>query len=77
MLERPSAKPIENLRPQHLIDAIFWDAIPADAPVLLEEAREEASRYYVLTVVRHADERSAERRRIGRLREGSGSIAPI
>lgn len=53
-LERPAAKPIENLRPQHLLDAIFWQAIPAEAPVLMEEAEEasEAARYYVLTVVR-------------------------
>ncbi|MGD0956652.1 MAG: hypothetical protein ABR953_07450 [Candidatus Acidiferrales bacterium] len=53
-LERPSAKPIENLRPQHLTEAIFWDAIPAEAPVLFEEASEGLSRYYVLTVVRSA-----------------------
>ena len=31
-LERPSSKPIENLRPQHLLDAIFWQPIPKDAP---------------------------------------------
>ena len=36
-LERPSAKPIENLRPQHLTSAIFWSAIPAGAPVLIEQ----------------------------------------
>ncbi|MGC1829299.1 MAG: hypothetical protein WA405_02420 [Candidatus Acidiferrales bacterium] len=56
-LERPAAKPIENLRPQHLLDAIFWQAIPAGAPVLLEEAEGTngaAARYYVLTVVRAA-----------------------
>jgi hypothetical protein len=55
-LERTSAKPIENLRPQHLTSAIFWDTIPARDPVLLEEARDDASQgtgqYYVLTVVR-------------------------
>jgi outer membrane lipoprotein-sorting protein len=56
-LERTAAKPIENLRPQHLLDAIFWHAIPAEAPVLLEEAAGTdgaAGRYYVLTVVRVA-----------------------
>lgn len=53
-LERPSAKPIENLRPQHLLGAIFWDAIPEGAPVLLEEAGD-GGRYYVLTVIRRAD----------------------
>jgi outer membrane lipoprotein-sorting protein len=51
-LERPSEKPIENLRPQHLTDAIFWRAMPAGTPVLFEEASDGAGRYYVLTVVR-------------------------
>src|SRR5208282_1527020 len=59
-LERPSAKPIENLRPQHLTEAIFWDAIPAKAPVLFEEASEGLSRYYVLTVVRPAAQAAAD-----------------
>jgi len=53
-LQRQSAKPIENLRPQHLTGAIFWDAIPDGAPVLIEEAADESTRYYVLTVVRAA-----------------------
>ncbi len=51
-IERPSAKPIENLRPQHLVNAVFWNAIPADAPVLFEQEREGNSEFYVLTVVR-------------------------
>jgi outer membrane lipoprotein-sorting protein len=59
-LERPSAKPIENLRPQHLTGAIFWDAIPAQSPVLLEEASEAASQYYVLTVIRRVDKSGAD-----------------
>ncbi|HUA00325.1 MAG TPA: hypothetical protein VMB02_08345 [Candidatus Aquilonibacter sp.] len=50
-LERPSATPIENLRPQHLVDAVFIDAIPADAPVLLEQEREENAQFYVLTLI--------------------------
>ena len=49
-LERPSAKPIENLRPQHLLDAIFWLAIAQGAPVLMEEASAGSTQYYVLTV---------------------------
>jgi hypothetical protein len=56
-LERPAAKPIENLRPQHLLDAIFWHAIPTEAPVLMEEAEGTngaGGRYYVLTVIRAA-----------------------
>ena len=54
-LERPSAKPIENLRPQHLLDSIFWQPIPSAFPVLFEEANEGSSRFYVLTVVRRAE----------------------
>lgn len=53
-LERPSAKPIENLRPQHLTSAIFWQPIPDSAPVLMENASEADGQYYVLTVVRTA-----------------------
>jgi hypothetical protein len=51
-LERPAKKPVENLRPQHLLDAIFLPAIPEGAQVLFEEASEGASQYYVLTVIR-------------------------
>jgi outer membrane lipoprotein-sorting protein len=51
-LERAAGKPIERLRPQHLMDALFWPAIPTGVPVLLEEATEANSHYYVLTVVR-------------------------
>ncbi len=57
-LERPSAKPIENLRPQHLTGAIFWTPIPPSAPVLFEEAGDTSDvppRYYVLTVVATAN----------------------
>lgn len=57
-LERPSATPIENLRPQHLTGAIFWTPIPPNAPVLFEEAGDTSdvpARYYVLTVVETAN----------------------
>jgi outer membrane lipoprotein-sorting protein len=50
-LERRAEKPIENLRPQHLVDALFWPVIADGTPVLFEEASEGASRFYVLTVV--------------------------
>ena len=58
-LERPSAKPIENLRPQHLTGAIFWEPIPTKSPVLMEEASDGASRYYILTVIRRTDKSGA------------------
>jgi outer membrane lipoprotein-sorting protein len=51
-LERASAKPIENLRPQHLTSALFWESIGDNAPVLFEEANEPGAQYYVLTVLR-------------------------
>ena len=49
-LERSFAKPIENLRPQHLIDAIFWQPIPSGDSVLLEVAKLDGLSCYVLIV---------------------------
>lgn len=51
-VERASKKPIENLRPQHLLDAIMWSEIRKQEPVLFEEFNDETGRYYVLTVLR-------------------------
>lgn len=51
-LERTSEKPIENLRPQHLVDALLWPSIHKAETVLLEEFNDETARYYVLTVLR-------------------------
>lgn len=50
--EKISAKPIENLRPQHLLDALLWPEIQKPEPVLFEEFNDETGRYYVLTVLR-------------------------
>jgi outer membrane lipoprotein-sorting protein len=50
--ERPAKKPIENLRPQHLLDALFWPEMDLRQQVLFEEFNAEPARYYVLTVVR-------------------------
>jgi hypothetical protein len=58
-LERHAEKPIENLRPQHLVDAFFWPPIAEHAPVLMEEASEGNGRYYVLTVVKRESEAAA------------------
>jgi outer membrane lipoprotein-sorting protein len=58
-LERRAEKPIENLRPQHLVDALFWPVITDRTPVLLEEASEGPSRFYILTVVRPGAPQSA------------------
>jgi outer membrane lipoprotein-sorting protein len=50
-LERASEKPIENIRPQHLLDALFWPEIPAAAPVVIAEDDEISARYYILSVL--------------------------
>jgi hypothetical protein len=50
-LERPAEKPIENIRPQHLLDALFWPEIPAAARVVMAEDDELTARYYVLSVL--------------------------
>jgi hypothetical protein len=51
-LERTSSKPIENLRPQHLLDALLWSEIRKEEDVLFKEFNDEKARYYVLTVLR-------------------------
>ena len=51
-VERNSAKPLENLRPQHLLDALLWPEIRKGEAVLFEEFNDENARYYVLTVLR-------------------------
>jgi len=51
-LTRPSAKPIENLRPQHLVDALLWPEVRKEEVTLPEEFNDENARYYVLTVLR-------------------------
>jgi hypothetical protein len=50
--ERASNKPIENLRPQHLLEALLWPEIRKEETVLFEEFNDETARYYVLTVLR-------------------------
>src|SRR5229473_3389096 len=51
-VERPSSKPIENLRPQHLLDALLWPEIRKEESVTLREFNDENARYYILTVLR-------------------------
>jgi hypothetical protein len=51
-VERPSRKPIENLRPQHLLDALLWPEIRKEEAVTLREFNDENARYYILTVLR-------------------------
>jgi hypothetical protein len=51
-LERQSSKPIENLRPQHLVDVLLWPEIRKEETVLFEEYNDDTARYYILTVLR-------------------------
>jgi len=51
-LERATKNPIENLRPQHLVDALFWPPIHAGEPVVLEQVEAPPARYYALSVLR-------------------------
>lgn len=62
-LRRETEKSIENLRPQHLVDALFWPELPLSAgglhPSLLFEEQDERSpangalvrRFYVITLL--------------------------
>jgi len=51
-VEHSSTKPIENLRPQHLLDALLWPEIRKEEAVLFEEFNDEKARFYVLTELR-------------------------
>jgi outer membrane lipoprotein-sorting protein len=51
-LARPAKKPIENLRPQHLVDALFWPEIGTGEPTLIEEFNAAPERFYILTLIR-------------------------
>lgn len=54
-LERPSEKPIENLRPQHLLEALFVTAPDTRALHLLEEQEISGLRYYVVSELETAE----------------------
>jgi outer membrane lipoprotein-sorting protein len=54
-LIRPSKKPLENLRPQHVVEALFWPEFPPSANVLFEQFDFNVSRYYILTLLRQSE----------------------
>jgi outer membrane lipoprotein-sorting protein len=54
-LIRPSKKPLENLRPQHVVEALFWPEFSPNEDVLFEQFDFSVSRYYILTLLRQAD----------------------
>jgi outer membrane lipoprotein-sorting protein len=53
-LERPAKNPIENLRPQHILDALFWAPVTSGAPLLFEEFDALPARFYVITLLRNS-----------------------
>jgi outer membrane lipoprotein-sorting protein len=53
-LERATKNPIENLRPQHLLDAFFWTQIGGGDPVVLEQVEAPPVRLYALSVLRRS-----------------------
>ena len=59
-LQRPSKKPIENLRPQHLVDALLWAPVSDRVPVLFEQANETQARFFVLSLLRRASSSNAD-----------------
>src|SRR5579862_2156647 len=54
-LTRSSSKPLENLRPQHVVEALFWPPFPPTANVLFEQFDFNGSRYYILALLRQAE----------------------
>lgn len=54
-LSRPSKKPIENLRPQHVVEALFWPEFASGANVLFEQFDSDTGRFYILTLLRSTD----------------------
>lgn len=51
-VEKNSSKPIENLRPQHLLDALLWPEVRKEEATFVREFNDENARYYVLSVLR-------------------------
>ena len=60
--EHPSKKPLENLRPQHVLDAIFWPPLPEGPLLLFAEEQEGVARFYTLTLVGRGESPAIERR---------------
>jgi outer membrane lipoprotein-sorting protein len=54
-LARTSKKPIENLRPQHVVEALFWPELALDSSVLFEQFDSDPNRYYILTGLHRLD----------------------
>lgn len=55
-VSRLSKKPLENLRPQHIVEALFWPELRPSTNVLFEEFDFAVSRYYILTLLLQRDD---------------------
>ncbi|HUJ41145.1 MAG TPA: hypothetical protein VLW54_11420 [Candidatus Acidoferrales bacterium] len=60
--EHVSKKPLENLRPQHILEVILWPPLEAGSLVLFDEEEEGTGRYYTLTEVSRGEHPAARRR---------------
>jgi hypothetical protein len=60
--EHAAKKPLENLRPQHILEAIFWQPIEPGSAVLFDEEEDGSGRYYALTVVSREETPEVTRR---------------
>jgi outer membrane lipoprotein-sorting protein len=54
-LMRPSKNPIENLRPQHIVESLFWPELQPSAKVLFEQVDLDPYRFYTLLVLRETE----------------------
>jgi hypothetical protein len=73
-LERSAKNPIENLRPQHLLDALLWPVIGPQEPVIFEEWNQASERYYVLSVLRASSGATPAVRRVPGVGIGAQSM---
>jgi len=53
-IEQPSPNKLENLRPQHFLDAMLVRPVPPDAQLILENYTDEDNAFYILHLV-HGD----------------------
>jgi outer membrane lipoprotein-sorting protein len=51
-LTRPSNRPIENVRPNQIVEALFWPELTPGKNVLFEQFDLDQGRYYILTLLR-------------------------
>jgi hypothetical protein len=60
--EHAAKKPLENLRPQHILEVVFWPPLEPASLLLFDEEEDGAGRYYTLTVVSGGENPEVTRR---------------